>query len=342
MTNKEVKPFMSDMLNHYCCGREALDALPEHSTMNTIILNHYDAYRLGTQGPDFFYYHHPMPWKGAKPLHRYGNLIHKKRVDAFFYYGFKYAFTNERDRDIILSYLAGFSCHHSLDVATHPYIFYKTGHCDSTTPGSRIYSYYHKYFEVLLDVAHYQYEYQKLGCFFPLEKLFTPSPRTLNALEQFFTFIMKYIYGETTPRDCIKDALADTAQLARLFSDPNNRKRHFLQPIERLIQEERLVTRVFYPLYTNEYLVLNVPEEPWQHPCTGETCTDSYPQLFKQAVSDTVHKINMMDNFLDNDNVTVSEVHEMYGNKCYDRAIPCGSDLEMTYFDIIFEKHPQL
>ena len=53
---------MSDMLNHYCCGREALDALPEHSTMNAIILNHYDAYRLGTQGPDFFYYHHPMPW----------------------------------------------------------------------------------------------------------------------------------------------------------------------------------------------------------------------------------------------------------------------------------------
>ena len=50
----------------------------------------------------------------------------------------------------------------------------------------------------------------------------------------------------------------------------------------------------------------------------------------------------MMDNFLDNDKVTVSEVHEMYENKCYDRAIPCGSDLEMTHFDIIFEKHPQL
>lgn len=333
---------MSDMLNHYCCGREALKALEPDSGMNTVILEHYDAFRLGTQGPDFFYYHHPMPWKTTKPLHRYGNLIHKKRVDAFFYYGLKYAFTNERDRDIILSYLAGFSCHHSLDVASHPYIFYKTGHCEAKTPGSRIYSYYHKYFEVLLDVAYHQYEYQKLGCFVSLEKIFIPTRRTRVALEQFYTFIMKYIYGETLPENGIRDVLADTAQLARLFPDPESRKKRVLGFVEKLLGEEKMVTRAFYPLYTNEYTVLNLANQPWLDPCTGEEHTESYPQLFEQAVDETVRKIRKLDSILSNGKVTVSDAHEMYKNKCYDRALPCSSKLEMTHFDIIFEKYPQL
>ncbi|MEG0377451.1 MAG: zinc dependent phospholipase C family protein [Eubacterium sp.] len=333
---------MSDMLNHYCCGREAFEALPENSAVNAIIYSHFDAYRLGTQGPDFFYYHHPMPWNDLKALHHYGNRIHQKNIDAFFYYGLMYAFTNPKDRDIIISYLAGFTCHHSLDVATHPYIFYFTGHYDPQIEGSRIYSYYHKYFEVLLDVAHYQYEYQKLGCFAHLEKIFSPEKATLEVLERFYNFIMVCVYGEPVMRGCVSDTLKDTAELVRLFSDPNSMKKHFFEKIEAFIGEERLVSRVFYPLYTNEFRVLNLDNSEWKHPCTGESSHLSYPQLFSQAVDETVRKLALMDQIIENNAPTPAMIHQMYGNTCYDRALPCASSLEMTHFDIIFEKNPQL
>ncbi|MEG0379322.1 MAG: hypothetical protein RR614_12655, partial [Eubacterium sp.] len=76
--------------------------------------------------------------------------------------------------------------------------------------------------------------------------------------------------------------------------------------------------------------------------CTGEEHTQSYPQLFEQAVDETLRKIKKLDSILSSGSVTVSDAHEMYGNKCYDRALPCSSKLEMTHFDIIFEKYPQL
>ncbi|MEF9918586.1 MAG: hypothetical protein RR310_06450 [Eubacterium sp.] len=333
---------MSDMLNHYACGRESFELLPADSALNTIIFNAFDAYRLGTQGPDFFYYHHPMPWNDLRPLHRYGHLIHTENIDDFFYNGFLYALSTPQDRTIILSYLAGFSCHHSLDVATHPYIFYMTGHYDKNNPDSRIYSYYHKYFEVLLDVAYYQYEYGTLGCFVNLEKLFSPHSETIAALDRFYAFIIKQVYHEQIGHDFIKDVLNDTAELARLFSDPNKIKKHLTEKLENLIGEKRLISRVFYPLYTDELRILNLDHSEWQHPCTGEISTDTYPQLFAQAVGETVDKFKIIDTFLENTPPTPEKIHKMYANKCYGRALSCDSSLEMTHFNIIFEKDLKL
>ncbi|MDO4288786.1 MAG: hypothetical protein Q4C55_06315 [Eubacterium sp.] len=334
---------MSDMLNHYCCGRDALKAMPEDSAIKKIILENYDAYRLGTQGPDFFYYHHPMPWNPLRPLHRYGNKIHKTKIDAFFYFGFQYALNAPKDKNIILSYLAGFSCHHSLDVASHPYIFYLTGHCDAKAPGSRVFSYYHKYFEVLLDVAYYQYEYQKLACFFPLDKLFTPRKKTVDALEAFYSFIMACVYNEPLQRGCVADTLQDTAELARFFGDPRTRKKRVVRAIEKLIDEEKVVSRVFYPLFTDELTVLNLANHPWKHPCTGEVHSESYPQLFKQAVAETTRKLTAIDSFMDLPKGPTPEIiGDMYHNLCYDTGLPANAGLDMQYFDIIFDHYPQL
>ncbi len=334
---------MSDMLNHYCCGREALAAIPQDSTIAEIILSNYDAYRLGTQGPDFYYYHHPMPWNPIKPLHRYGNKIHKTKIDAFYYFGFQYALNVPKERDIILSYLAGFSCHHSLDVASHPFIFYLTGHCDAKAPGSRIFSYYHKYYEVLLDVAYYQYEYQKTACYFPLKKLFTPRQKTVDALERFYSFIMSCVYNEPIQPGCVKDTLQDTAELADLYSDPHAKKKRIVQKLEKIIDEELVVSRVFYPMSTDELTVLNLANHPWKHPCTGEIHNESYPQLFKEAVQETVRKLLAIDELIRlPKGPTPDMIHNMYHNLCYDTGLPADDNLEMQHFDIIFEHHPHL
>lgn len=331
---------MSDMLNHYCCGRDSLKQLPADSKLRKIILDHYDAYRLGTQGPDFFYYHHPIPLiKPYPPLHYYATLIHTSRVDSFFYYGLKYALTS-RDKNIILSYMAGFFTHHTLDTITHPYIFCKTGRYIKGQPETRIFSYDHKYFEVLLDVAFYQYQYQKTASSFTFEKLYTPQKATVMALEHFYTFMMECVYNESVRMGCIRDCLRDASQLASAFADPHARKRHLISPIEKIVGEDKVLSRALYPMYTNEFAILNLNHSTWHHPVTGETYTHSYPQLFEHAVHKSVKRLLILETLLTKPGFKEDIIHKIFENCAYDTGLPCEDNRKMRYFDLFFDEHP--
>lgn len=327
---------MSDMLNHYYCGRAALAKLPEDSPIRQLILQHYDAFRLGTQGPDFFYYHFPFPWQPYSSLHNYGTLIHTQKIDAFFYYGLKYAFTSQKERAIILSYLAGFTCHHALDTSSHPYIFNKTGCYDEQDASTRIFSYWHKTFEVLLDVAFLQYAYGKTASSFSFEKLFSPTAETADALESLYAFMMGSVYQQSIKSGFIHDALKDIRTAASLFPDPHKRKQIALQTLEQCLQEKGVLSRCFYPLYTDELSVLNLAHHPWQHPCTGETSTESYPQLFDKAVEKTTDHLLQLDKLILSPHFTLETIHQIYQNQSYDTGLPCGQASPMQYFDYFF------
>ena len=102
---------------------------------------HKQAFLLGTQGPDILFYHHPMKKNGIRAK---GVSMHKQTGDVFF----RHALNVLKSHTDPLtsaegSYVCGFLCHFTLDVACHPFI---DKHSTDTFTHGKIESELDKYF----------------------------------------------------------------------------------------------------------------------------------------------------------------------------------------------------
>ncbi|MGI6108413.1 MAG: zinc dependent phospholipase C family protein [Eubacteriaceae bacterium] len=325
---------MSDMLNHYYCGREILDRLPDDNTIKQAALNHYDAYRFGTQGPDFLYYSLTSAVLNRR-CQKLAKLIHTQKTTDFFYEGLKYS--QDSLTDVGLAYMAGFTTHYCLDVETHPFIFCRTGKFRASAPHTRIYGYLHKLYEVMLDTAMTQYEYNTQAVNRTPEKVFRVSPETSDYLEYFYNSVSKSVYDFDTRPGVITRARHEALEIVRKSKDPSGAKRKLLTPVENLAGEPLFATRLLYPEYTDELSVLNLNHEAWYQPVTGEEHHESYPQLFHSAVEKGAFILSSLDKYFPKNSFTYDDILALYKNKSYLSGIDCNVKETFKYFDIFFE-----
>ena len=334
---------MSEMLSHYFCAQDAKAALPDTSALKAAIAAHPDAYNLGAQGPDFFFYD-LLPVPGRHNFHiKYGSLIHGNAVDAFFTAGWRACRALAgHAREIAAAYLAGFTVHHCLDSQAHPFIYYHTGQYQHDK-ATRIFAYLHKYFEVLLDTAYLQNEYQMLAVDCDFKKCFAVTREALAVLEPLIIRIMRETFGVPLHPGDVTLAVRGACAVASLLADPNDRKKKCLRPIEHLVREDLALSRALYPQYTNEPLVLNLAHNPWRHPVTGEVRCESYVDLMHSAKKRAVARFENLEAIAAGDApVTAEAIHKLYSNASYLTGLDLDMDQTMQYFDIIFLKHAHL
>lgn len=328
---------MSDILNHYYCAKEVSNLLLNEKDISNIIKNNFDAYRLGSQGPDFFYYN---VFNNHKLLsYKFGRLIHTKKINEFFYYGLKFAQNHPEYRNITLAYLMGFLTHHSLDSKTHPFIYYRTGTGSNDSKEKSRSSRLHKLYEVLLDTAMTQYEYSRQAVYENPEKVFMVSSFTLKFLDSFYTYILKKLYDLELPKNMVRDSLRTGVFFVNLFKDGSGFKKKLVSKIEKYLDENKLVTRYFYPMYTNEYEILNINEKSWKHPVTGEVFSTTYPQLFHDSVEKSVDKIKNLYNLFDKNTYSLEDIDNFINNESYFTGLPVDKAQNFQYIDEDFKNN---
>ena len=113
-----------------------------------------ESFRLGFQGPDILFYHKPLK---SNPIKKWGMDLHlKTNGEAFFAEMAKRMVENTGKQNptqeeifekngAFAAYIAGFLCHFSLDVATHPTI---DGNSDKNLSHGKIESEFDKYIRV--------------------------------------------------------------------------------------------------------------------------------------------------------------------------------------------------
>ena len=106
---------MPSHYTHYFFGRQVLAALPPSLREETAA--HADAYSAGLQGPDLFFYYHPLR---KNPVRREGVAIHHRSGLKFFLPARE--ILEQEDSPDRRSYIAGFLCHYMLDSICHPVI----------------------------------------------------------------------------------------------------------------------------------------------------------------------------------------------------------------------------
>ncbi len=332
---------MSDLLNHYYFGRDVLDVLPNECYIKTISLKHFDAFRFGTQGPDFLYY--CILSAGGSQARKLAKYIHTTNSARFFYDSLIYVedlYQEQKidDAEIVYAYIAGFTTHYVLDVATHPLIFNRTGR-NTGKKGERIYSYYHKAYEVLLDTAMMNYHSMKAHEILP-QKVFSLTEKATRVLADFYEYISKKVYDCPISKRTFRDAVFQSRKINSWTMDRKGAKRRLIWPMEKAIHEELVITRMLIPESTAFKKVLNLNHELWRDPITGEEHHESYPQIFYRAVDDCAKLLKKVDEIVIKNNFTYSDILALYKNLSYLSGHDCNKSQNFVYFDYFFN-HPQ-
>jgi len=112
---------------HKRFGEAVIATLPPAFQEN--IQKYIDAFRLGTQGPDILFYHHPIR---ANAVRQKGVDLHHQSAEAFFLTQAQRLLDSDRvkeqDGNLVpasayAAYIAGFICHFTLDVFVHPHVY---------------------------------------------------------------------------------------------------------------------------------------------------------------------------------------------------------------------------
>lgn len=116
---------MAGLFSHLISGKATLNTLDDE--YKEILNKHKQAYYLGTQGPDlFFYYYTGNFYNSTRSL---GYILHKERIGKFLselLYQTKHI-KNDNDREIATAYFLGYISHYVVDAHAHPYVYYHAG-----------------------------------------------------------------------------------------------------------------------------------------------------------------------------------------------------------------------
>ncbi len=257
-----------------------------------------DAFLLGNQGPDPFFY------CGVDPsLLKYrfvGNMIHdKKPAELFFALSKHLKKVPMEYRSIVKAYVAGFACHYLLDRSAHPYVysqqyaFCKAGEEGLTDKdGSDV----HAVIESELDeMMLYTRTGQTVATYAPEKEILRCSTKPLKAISAYLSSVIREVYSADVRDDLFYRGVVLFRLVQGVFHSPRGIKRNLLGNIERLLRNHSFVQAMSHraiPLTVSEFD--NHQHAVWENPFTGTVTTASFVDLFNQAQQEASDTLPML------------------------------------------------
>ena len=275
---------MSDLINHYYCGEEAIKLLdPE---IKKIILNNMNLFNIGTQGPDFFLYQDIIPWRKHSGYSKLGGMLHSYEPNLLFESMFEYIQSIE-DKEIknkAIAYIMGYICHHSLDYISHPYIYYFSGQNSNL----------HKEFEKNLDVLNSALMSKVAAIDFSFSEVFDLTESEISIVSEINLYIINKLLHILLPHNAISLCLNDFNYLIKLFPDKKGIKQKIFKPLESLLGQPFAITKaLIHKEIIDKDDYLNLTHTIWIHPCNENiTSAESYPDLFNKSIKESASQIN--------------------------------------------------
>ena len=235
-----------------------------------------DAFLLGTQGPDPFFFFGMVPWrKKAEPAKIQGYAEELHHSDFSLIYARMIAYANSQKgelQDTLLDYLKGAWAHYCLDRVCHPYVFYRSGF-DENGQLKGHYGYAHKVFEALLDAT-------------LKKKHKLPSPSRAMKIPQKKGMEISKMWQTGSPdflnEDTFYESLRDYRSVESFLQSKTGCKRI----LWKMLGKENVLYAFSYPVFLKgkEGLdALNAQKKEWRNPVTGIPSNLSVDEMFYEA-----------------------------------------------------------
>lgn len=271
---------MPGFTTHYLFGRNTykhLDDIPLKKTLR----KYHAAYSIGLQGPDIFFYHLPsyLPHTDHP-----GSIAHTKHTGLFLYYLLesRRLFSNSKERRIAEAYICGFLGHYTLDTCCHPYIYWKTGFKEKSSP------YYSKHIRLETDIDTrllQLYNPSSASCFHPRATICL-TRRELRTIAA----VLSFTYQKTYPNlhvscNTVYTAIRSMQIGTRFLEDSSGRKKALLHRLEILTLGYPLLSAMI-PDNSLSFCSdpLNMLRRKWHNPWNKNFASRaSFPDLIAEA-----------------------------------------------------------
>lgn len=277
-------------------------------------------FRLGTQGPDPFFYHHFWPWKKGQSVPAIGSKIHRQSCGPFLMEMIRFGFRNSSDF-YLQAYILGFLTHHILDRNTHPYIIYRSGTKE----------YNHQRLEIIIDTLLME-ELRGLKTWkTPVYKeidigrhLYEPIREMLLAvIEEFFP-----VEAAELPAGYVDQSYQDMLKALKFLHDPLGWK-------SKAFKEQ--VSAFSYQKVSGSRDYLNRERTVWLHPADdNERHKESFDDLLKKSENEGVRILaTVLDYWNSGEEYGYEGIEKELGNRTYDTGKDCNLEQNIQYFDPI-------
>lgn len=118
---------MPGFATHYILGKNAASTLPS-CTLKSAVINHWNLYMLGLQGPDIFFYYLPVSLHDDE--RNLGSVMHEQKINTFFKVAVQKLRTQKTPelQETSAAYVAGFLSHYLCDANIHPFVYSRIGY----------------------------------------------------------------------------------------------------------------------------------------------------------------------------------------------------------------------
>ena len=285
---------MPGFITHLSFGEQSLSFIESKETRN-IIEAHQSCFNLGLQGPDIFFYHIPAYLFYKQNI---GKVMHRSNVMLFFdnLFNARNSIEDIHDRSICDAYILGFIGHYSLDVACHPYIYFKSDHFKNLKRSSK-YD-FGKHVSLETDIDHVLLDHYKhlKPSEFDYAASVCPSSHEQAIISNILYTAIKNTYGTKSIRfSTVKNSIKSFIRLNHAMHDPSGSKKRRLRSIEQQLFKHAFISSMIPSDTIIKYNdPCNLLHNEWHNPWNPSIPrTDSILDLINKTMPPYIERIDL-------------------------------------------------
>ncbi len=294
----------------------ALSALKKINKVPKYIKANMDAFELGAQGPDLFFFYHILKfWDKNFEPNKLGETMHHSKTSNFFKSALNHA---KKHGEAARAWLAGFATHYAADSTVHPYVYATTNNEDNTPNTTK-----HLLLETQFDTWYHRNVLKRQRI-----------PRQAKCVNH-LTDDQKRQIALTLSESCV-DVFPETplkySEVYSCFNDMKNvintlyspyKVKHFIfSTIEKLVGKQNVIIRHAPAQKLPSYDFMNFKKDVWVNPWDTSIKSDkSFPELFDIAIEKSRVYLAAVIEYFEED-ISFDKVIEILGNNSYSSGLP--------------------
>lgn len=306
---------MPDIVTHYLFAKKATKNMNEN--MRKVVKQYNDAYVLGSNGPDYFFYYHVLPYQidsERNKITSLGTKMHSMNMNKLFSTMIEYVKYHYTDE--LYSYMLGFIMHYYLDRYCHPYIFYFSG-IDHGTKETKIYSYYHKQMEIdidcnMLELDNLTLKHVKPSNLLELKRI------NFRGLHGMVNHVLEEVYDTSIDLKVFKQCFKDFKTSMNLTYSSGTIKKSLVEKGEKLLKQGPFFSTAIYHSDFHKKDVLNLNRREWCNPCNmDEKYNTTFIEQFELGLEEVKKMLNCIDMYMNNQ-CDMEKIVELVDGRCFD------------------------
>lgn len=331
---------MPGLITHYLLGEKVLEKLKDTGSAREIS-KYRNIYNVGAEGPDIFFYYIKLPLSVIKGMSKIGSRLHAENVGEFFSNAIEYLLNcSGEEKAKLTAYLSGFLCHYSMDLHTHPYVYYRTGFVRDGEKPTIKYTSYHQEFETAIDVCLLDSLMSIKPTALGVHRLLKLSDGDAQIIGRFYEFILGKIYNVQISADKVSSVIRGMMLVQYTFRDRYGYKKRIVSSLEKCIVKYPIISSLIYPPRVEDGIdYMNNSHKPWHAPWDmSKTFTLSFIEMFHQAENEAICMCRTLMDCLSG-TASTAETLKLIGGRSFSTGEDCHEEREFKYYDCVFESN---